>query len=160
MADRLWRARYPKLASQFGSELGHLQQRRQFRQATIFGQQAAMALTHAHLYATVKRQLYELSTLLAISTTLRQATGQEKVVEGLLSQAVGTLSVAGGAVHLIDRERDEVEAVRAMGVMASQQKQRVPLAGSLTAHVVEQRRPYFSNGHAENEPSAGNDGPH
>ncbi|HET6317322.1 MAG TPA: HD domain-containing phosphohydrolase, partial [Chloroflexota bacterium] len=122
--------------------------------ATIFGQQAAMALTHAHLYATVKRQLYELSTLLAISTTLRQATGQEKVVEGLLSQAVGTLSVAGGAVHLIDSERGEVEAVRALGVMASQQKQRLPLEGSLTAHVVEQRRPYFSNGHAEAEPGA------
>jgi putative nucleotidyltransferase with HDIG domain len=109
--------------------------------ATIVGQQAALALTHARLVATIRHQLYELSTILSVSTTLRQAVGQGEVIQILLTQATNTLKVLGGAVQLIDVIRGDVHIPFALNAMAALQGMRFPLAGSLVAHVVDNRRP-------------------
>lgn len=112
--------------------------------ATIFGQQAAMALTHARLYATIKRQLFELTTLLSISTALRQATSPEGVMETLFNQMVETLGIVGGAVHVVELARDEVSVPVAVGIMSSMRGWRYPFSGSLSAHVLETREPDLS----------------
>ncbi|MBI3732117.1 MAG: GAF domain-containing protein [Chloroflexi bacterium] len=112
--------------------------------ATIFGQQGAMALTRARLYATVKRQVAELVTLLSVSTTMRQATDLESVMETLLKQLSSTLGVVGGAIHLLDPEREEVRLTLAVGVLAPMQGLRLPLAGSLASQVLETLQPDLS----------------
>src|SRR5206468_9233331 len=109
--------------------------------AAIFGQQAATALTHARLYATIRHQVFELSTLLSISTAVRQAAGQPEIIRTLLTQAIQTLNVTGGAVHLIDAEPGIVRVVQGISTLAVLQDAQYPLAGSLAAHVVASRMP-------------------
>jgi putative nucleotidyltransferase with HDIG domain len=114
--------------------------------ATIFGQQAATALTHARLYATIRRQVVELSTLLTVSTAVRQASGQREVIQTLLSQAMQMLKATGGAVQLIDAEQGMVRIVQGISTLAVLQDVRYPLEGSLAAHVVACREPDIDDG--------------
>jgi putative nucleotidyltransferase with HDIG domain len=94
--------------------------------ATIFGQQAALALKHAQLYATVKRQLQDLTTLHAVSTTLRQATQRDEVIAILLQQAMSALSLTGSAVMLKEAEGDEAYIPLALGTLTAACDMRFP----------------------------------
>ncbi|MHB8757904.1 MAG: GAF domain-containing protein [Bacillota bacterium] len=112
------------------------------RLLTVLGEQAALGLQRAQLYAQLERKVSELSTLYEVAATLSSSLELDKVVQSIVDMASTLTSADACSLMLVDRDRRElyIKAARGMPVEVSRSV-RLPIGEGVAGWVAREGQP-------------------
>lgn len=112
------------------------------RLLTVLGEQAALGIQRAQLYAQLERKVAELSTLYEVAATLSSSLELDKVVQSIVDMAITLTSADACSLMLVDHERRDLYIKASRGVPPEVARAvRLPIGEGVAGWVVREGQP-------------------
>jgi PAS domain S-box-containing protein/putative nucleotidyltransferase with HDIG domain len=121
---------------------------RDMRLATLFANQAAIAIDNAQLFAERERRIKQLAALHDVSLEIVAKTDLSEVLPAIVEQAAQLLDAQAGAIDLFDPETEELELTVIYGYSDDRKGIRHAMGEGVVGKVAQSQQPFIVDDYA------------